>query len=358
MIRLLIILLFSSIVFNPTYGQKVKLYPYRIKNKWGFSDVHGNIIIQPQYDSVTTFHENYITGIYCSKVIKNKKEAYIDSTNKYLTKKFDKIDFSFSNNQYNYLIKKKNKFGVMDRNYKILIPFNYDELHQDEMDLYGNTKDIYYGKIKDQCYKLIINDSLTISEIPESVLKERTKDVIFAEFESTSITENKIKEKLFQDYESLMKNEIDSVSRKCFIFTPYYLVFKNGKTGLTLLEYIQNKNSKLLIEPLYENISKILNWKGKPVFIISKNGNAGAINQNNEELIPFVYEDITTILGNSAQTFKNGLYGMLNLETGSEILPKYKTLQAKYSFKGVTIFTTRDFGYLDFVNANGIEYFK
>jgi hypothetical protein len=354
----IIILIFSSIIVNQSYGQKDKLYPYRVKNKWGFSDVNGNILIKPQYDSVTVFFEHYFTGIYCSKVVKNNKEAYIDSSNKYLTRKFDKIDFSFSNEKYNYIIKIKDKYGVMDRNYKILIPFNYDKLYQDDMDLYGNTKDTYYGKVKDIYFKISIEDTLNISKITETTFNEKSKDVIFTEYEPTSNSKQNINEKLFMEYEMLMKNEIDSVSRKYFIYTPYYLVYKNGKTGLTLFENIKNKNKNLLIEPLYENIKRIENWNGNLVFIITKNGNVGALSQNNKELIPFIYDDITEIFGNSALTFKNDLYGVLNLDTGSEIKPKYKTLKANSYFKGLTLFTTRDFGYLDFINANGIEYFE
>lgn len=52
------------VCFGEAFSQDVKkinpdsLVPFRAGSKWGFSDVNGNLIIKPQYQSVSFFYNN------------------------------------------------------------------------------------------------------------------------------------------------------------------------------------------------------------------------------------------------------------------------------------------------------------
>lgn len=83
----LFILIIAFIIIGSAFSQTAKksnpdsLVPYRIKAKWGFSDVNGIIIIKPEYQSVTFFYNNL------SIVQKHNLYYLVDSKNKKVSKR-------------------------------------------------------------------------------------------------------------------------------------------------------------------------------------------------------------------------------------------------------------------------------
>lgn len=340
-------------------AQKRLYYAYRIENKWGFSDVNGKILITPEYDAVSPFFTHYFAELYCAKVYKKNKEAYIDTNNSKITKYFDKINFSFSENKFNYLIKKRGKYGVTDRNYKIIIPFDYDSLFQDEMDLYSDLKDKYYGKKNLKWYRIIIKDSLNITEIKDlSSVTNAQSEYYFYEGDFNDIQNENISENYFYKYEKLMKAKIDSVGRKFFMYYPYYIIYKDGKVGITLKDHIKNGEAKLLVTPEYDSILRIESFNGKGYFVVKKNEHVGMINEINEIVIPFKYANITDSFAGTFVTYDNGKYGIIDLINNFEIAPKYNSIKPNSEFKKIILYNVFDYGYRDCINTNGIEYFK
>lgn len=96
---------FPKMIENDLKLVGTKLFPVRIKNKYGFMDVHGEIIIPPAYD---------FAGFFSSGLA---------------------------------LVMKNDKFGYIDKNNNLVIPFIYDEVQEFEKGRAVVEKGDYMGWI-------------------------------------------------------------------------------------------------------------------------------------------------------------------------------------------------------------------
>ncbi|HYF31041.1 MAG TPA: WG repeat-containing protein [Chitinophagaceae bacterium] len=53
-----------SLLPLPVWGQEQVLVPYRVGDKWGYSDLAGNLVIQPQYADALPFNKGHAAHYY------------------------------------------------------------------------------------------------------------------------------------------------------------------------------------------------------------------------------------------------------------------------------------------------------
>lgn len=121
---------------NKYFDNSVKQpVPYRKGELWGFSDIWGNITIEPQYDEVNFFNLSESTDLGSFRAIVRKQEYYyiIDVNNAYLTKGCKSIFETTTFSQYSFhgLVTFDDKHGVFFNN-KIIINTIYDSIDVDE----------------------------------------------------------------------------------------------------------------------------------------------------------------------------------------------------------------------------------
>ncbi|WP_028785996.1 WG repeat-containing protein [Terrimonas ferruginea] len=109
----LLVVLFVSACF--TLNAQSILVPYRIKDKWGYSDLKGKIKIKPQFDNTYFFHGDYATVISGGRA------------------------------------------GLINRSGKIVIPFNYSELTVEKNGIRATTKSGLTGYYDLNTKKLLVD---------------------------------------------------------------------------------------------------------------------------------------------------------------------------------------------------------
>lgn len=131
----------KSIVVEGKYDELKKagegFFKFKSGEKWGFLNSNGEEIIPALYDNIET---GFINGNIW--VIKNERVGQIDSTGK------TKIDFiyqdaKFITNQGLTVVKKDDKFGILDSVGNILVPVEYTYI---EKYILKNQKLIYFKK--------------------------------------------------------------------------------------------------------------------------------------------------------------------------------------------------------------------
>ncbi len=97
--------------------------------KWGYFDSRGHVIIEPQFDLVDCFKKGY------AHVRKNGKCGLINSKGAlklpFAYGGFEEFSFPDSANSYTIVVRDTEKrYGVVDTNNKVIIPFKYDDIEE------------------------------------------------------------------------------------------------------------------------------------------------------------------------------------------------------------------------------------
>lgn len=145
------------------YPLEDRFYCIEKNKKFGIIDIKGNIILEPKYESVSVFKENFIVD---ENIIVNKKGELIKKT-----------EFEYISPKNNYAIAySNNKAGVIDKTGKILIECQYDSLFPDINETFLIAEKGGYQGIVD------LNNSVILDFIYDSIevcYCESKKDVRF-----------------------------------------------------------------------------------------------------------------------------------------------------------------------------------
>ncbi|MCB6062518.1 WG repeat-containing protein [Flavobacterium psychrophilum] len=231
----------------------------------------------------------------------------------------------------NYLLSKKsNKYGVLNKKYSTIIPFEYDAI----ISLF-KTKDSLMIVAKDNKYFTINKHNKIIS---------KTYDYMFGPYQDNLFMVRLNGKYTFID--SKGKEFKNWYEKELFFEGNYCVVSINNKFGII------DKKENLIIPIIYEDIKKeVLDNQ-----IIVKNGKFGIVNLQNQIIIPFEYDDInfSNIEGSFLKEYRvtiNDKIGIINKENKFIVNPIYdKIYQLNEGFR-----KAQKGNYLGLLDKNGNE---
>ncbi|MDR2410677.1 MAG: WG repeat-containing protein, partial [Bacteroidales bacterium] len=316
--------------------------------KYGYIDEQGNTVIPFEYDDIGEF----IDGKAEAK--KNYTHGYIDEQGNELIEN----PLTISED----LVKgiKFGKYGIENKNGKIIFPFKYDDIGEFIDGKAKAQKNGKYGYIDEQGNTVIpfVYDYIeeftagkakaiknyTHGYIDEKRKQNKKNSLVTSENSDKDDIENK-KEKVIYDRRfKAQKNEkygyVDVQGNTVIPFVYDEIgefidgkakVKKNGKYG-----YIDEQGNELIEKPL--NISEDL-VKG------IKFGKYGIENKNGKIILPFEYDEIGEFIDGRIKAKKNGKYGYID-EQGNELIENPLTVNEDL-VKGIK------FGKYGIENKNG-----
>lgn len=360
-----ILSLIFIILIQPHLFAQIDLVPYRVKNKWGYSDFEQNIKITTKYDSVDVFEYFKPLGIEIALVKKDNKYGLIDKNEKFIIPlKYSMIieegrtGNMWNHETSNFLVKKGNKFGIISDKNSIIIPIIYDTLFIKDNESHNGY--IYFGKRNNKYYKLSQNTKDV--EVDKAYFDKRSNTSLAIApdyYDYNDVNSNTIN-KWKNDYILQNKINVDSMSKAiimddCFFFITY----NKDKKGMIGQIINNNKRYNFNIPQQYD---EILDYKKKSkfnneefIFLVKKNGHIAVINDQDSLIMPYKpyeYKDFTPY---SIYLKKDSLFGFFYFEDPIYIEPKYEYIRPIIS---MGILKVKKLGKWGYINNKGVEYFR
>lgn len=329
----IVLLLFVVFISNQfIFSQDFELVPYRIGNKWGFSDSLRNVKISAKYDDVIPFNRGY------SAFKRNKKWGFIDiKGNEILKEKYDSVQQYFKG----YFV-----FDKESKKDKILTSvFVFEENLKIWVDSLGTVLDS--KKISPHFIEILDDDFNQVNEYVKIFEKNGYYGFNAVNLNYTSEAK----------YDTLIYYFYDSIIKKTH--SAYLLAKKNGKWGIISEkeEIIHPFNFEYLYESSFKSDRKIFKQNGKfgildrnmkPVlknefdtlynqngnYFVKKNNLYGVFDYKLNELIPIKHNKITPTQDRLGFIVTNaeGLEGYINKKGDIIISTTYRNLK-KYKYK-------------------------
>ncbi|WP_339628401.1 WG repeat-containing protein [uncultured Maribacter sp.] len=293
--------------------------------KYGFLNSKGKEIIGPKYTYASDFYNgksNIIKDSIPGILLENGKEILFPEYN---------ATYWYKGN-LGIAIKEK-KYGFIDTSGKIIIDLKYEDAFPFYQG-YASVKENGKWNYIDENGTKVFSDSLTFSYRPmidnkaifmiDSIKAEKNKSMItengsrtFVEFLNKT-GHIQLKEGLINTNGKIILNPIyDEISG--YYQNGYMRVRNNGKTGII------DEQGKIVIPIEYEDISDLKDG----LFLAKKSNKYGMINTKEEIVIPFEYSKIRFFNESLALVLLNGKAGYINKENEMIIEPNYK-----YNFMG------------------------
>ncbi len=263
---------------NQKKPQKRYVFINRKTGRYGIINGKGKVIEKPKYEF---FNKDYFLKYYFA-FKENCWYIFNDSLEQISKCEYDDFDCSLHFSNY-ILVKKDNKWGVIDSNNKVVITSKYDKL-----DFIGTGRLLQF-KLGNK-YGLITIEGKKVYET--DIPFYFTQDVRLKEINCRNIMVNNKTGLILKDDTLLIKPEYDAILPINFTYrtevSPNQLAFlliKNKKAGL-----FYNKNIIVDIGSLKKD-NNIIN---KYVYIFEENGKKGIINLNKNDLIKYdaVYDSL------------------------------------------------------------------
>lgn len=292
--------------------------------KVGLCNNTGTILIEPKFKEIKNLGENYKEGYIT--VDENNKYGVVNTTKKQvLENKYEYIKQLYSTEIF--VIKEDNKEQLINTQGEKVLESGFDEIKQILKDAVIFTKDSKYG---------VMNiSSKTVIEPKYEYLKQVKDDIFIAkENGKYGIIDIQGNNKLPFKYESITYNEkadlfiADDVNYNSAIINSNYNVMITGilvdlNTEKQYIEMRVNNEYKYY-NLKCEETTNIEVLKDNTLFLSSKNGKYGYINQKGEVIVDYIYDDATeqNKYGYSAVK-SNGVWGSIDSEGNIVISPKY-----------------------------------
>jgi hypothetical protein len=354
-----IFILLLGVFYVPTL--RAQLFPYEVKNKYGFKDAYFNVVVKPIYDFGQSFFSNEMgvvgkKGKYglindkgklviplmydtCGPLIEGrivasykKKFGFIDHNNKVLFDfkyqdlwefsrsgtpaklndkwgMIDSMDHVMVSFEYDEIIhfgagyltlRKGDQWGLMDRNLKLIVPFNYRyPIYMDH-----GFASVWIGD------KAGLVDSLGNLIIPIEY-----KYVMIDNNSRSIIVRNNTGCGLF-NINGIQR--LDCIYDKIESFENYLRIILNGKEGLC------DGDGRILVQP--EN--DYLYGFADDYFIIVKNNKSGFYNHHLKKMVTdIIYDDIeASYYSSSIIVVKDGKDGLLDSNANVVLPPVYDNI--------------------------------
>ncbi|MEO4006603.1 WG repeat-containing protein [Flavobacterium sp. CAU 1735] len=383
----LLFLLSITTVFSQNAKKNELLLPYRDGNLWGLCDTLGKVKVKPFTTGMVDFMTTppNFKGKYVIK--KNGKISIIDQHKRVLLAEMnlDSVKmYPFSKDIYVY---KNNKIGVI-RNFKMLIPVQYDEISLTSNQSYVVEKGGKQGLINSKGKQLIPVAYTTIHESWGE--NENSKKFHWvAENENNDGEENEVG---FTDSVVLvdetpewygppvigMKIQIteEEENRSKSIGEKYGEVvsFSINRNSATIDMYIVKMNDgygvysvdqdKIILKS-DESIEVCGMNNGYTTFLMKKNSQMGLIDETGKVLLDYEYDTIEKEWMGICMLKKDNKKGMFVLNSiYKPVKPKYKEIKileaipVSESWQFGLFEVTTQAGKKGLLGENGVEYFK
>lgn len=303
-IKIILLTVIAMCYLNaPVFAQQneVILIPYRVKDKWGYSDLRGNIIVQPAYDFTHIFEPSY-----AEDGVTNPLAVVVMGS----------------------------RHGLINEKGVLVAPCEYDYIWH-----YMRQFHVEIGKNKG-----IVNSEgkLVIPPGPYKEIAILPYGYKAIDLKGQPIHFDKAGKRILQPV-------TDTGSKKAAEQLPYeergygMVVQMNGKMGYVFRRRINNGYVNDTLPAVYDSLYSP-GWFPE-ICVAKKDGAWGAITIKGQVTIPFEYETVQLYAGftsyNGSTAFrKNGKWGLVNVNTGSVDLPfVYDRLQSGAGTQGVFITT-------------------
>ncbi len=355
----------SEELFGALLSQPI---PYRKSNLWGFCDVWGNLLIEPQYDEADFFIcVDYYNPEFRAIVRKNDRFHLIDSENRILHSSDEEIsDWDSLTGLTFHLLRNNGKQGIFFKN-SVLLPPEYDEIKMDEdaFILYKGDKLGLYDFSGKEIIPIQF-DSISYQDDDEQTIVRQWKAIrgnsvsYFSEPRSTAeiSSDEVLDEVLAQGMVSFVKFE-DELN---------YLRAEN-KIGIHILK------SGNRIPAEYDDIKPVdlSNWDGesmvhsaeagKRLFTVKQDDQYGLINEQNQLLIPLEMKTIETFNRNIFYFTKDNKKGCYLVKQNRMIAPEYETIAWAHTIEvnndeEFKILEVQYNGKKGFIGENNMKYFE
>lgn len=297
-----------------TFKADDALVPYRIKDKWGFSDSTRNVIIPVQFDEAEMFSGSY------ARVAVNGKVGVVDQQGRYyIQPEFYQVEYDYDVGTY-----RVKRDSLSDWRYRqadgsfVATPDNSD----DGFMSFGQLEELP-----------------GVEEGGEGTL------VFYRNGKAGYVNKRFINDKLVT-VDSIAPREYDSLYSD---FDPTVLMaLRRGKWGLI------NAQGKPLTPFIYESMGSPNFYE---VFQAKKRGKWGLINKRNQVVLPFKYDKLhVDVFVRGYILYQDGRCGHFNPDTKKLIPPRYKYVDGFGFHRYCLVVTLQNKkGYID---EDGNEFFE
>lgn len=333
------------------------------KDKWGVVDVYGNQIITCKYTSIKQVDKDRF--VVCS----NNKFGVINNKNKIIIKiKYNSI-FGLGDNLY--ATHDEKKWGVIDEKEKLILPFEFDGVTSGVATKYESQVSLPTGLIRQtlfgRAYKFDKLGKLDKEGIRFSVYVEGGHDFLFdpsffLPFNNLSRLENE--NQIGKIDENIKKEKYDFIEKLKNDFTIVGIEEKDDLKSLQIFSEVNNNqkrykkgiidnNNQIIIPIIYDDI-EYNKYNQINLFVSKLNGKYGVIDLKNNMIIPIEYDNVIIesgffIVKKQIESYKwqSGVFDFL----GKELIP-FST--ASYEIIGAGVLRKKDGEHQPyFIDKNG-----
>jgi hypothetical protein len=284
---------FDSILSIENLNKSIPTFRIIKDGKYGLLDFHGRILLNPTFDFIESFNNDYaITKI-------GLKYGVIDFKGKtILANEIDSIKYVDNEHQKIY---KNGKIGLLNRKMEIFVPIMYDQIKIEDPNLIYVEKNGLFGlyfknkKVLDEIYSYIGGKD------SHGLIKFK-KEKLHGIFRDYGVGANVI---IDPEYDSL------NINKK------YIEAFKNSKTGR--FDLYGNK----LLDCLYDSIMIFENTNNLRLI---NNSKYGLSDISGSIKIPVEYDSIFSIRNQIVNVISGIKIGFYNLINESKVEPKFDNL--------------------------------
>jgi hypothetical protein len=380
---------FACFIFFQSSSQSPQvIVPFRLGNKWGYSDTLGKIKIKPKYDSVSLFDYDMVykgNHVFAEVKLNGKPMMINEQGAVVVPPKYDYIKLIDGLEEATFIISKNNKFGLFAKGKELFPPVSdwmADAYPGRFYEVHTNGKSGLIN-MKGEIVIPIIYDRLHPAggKTPgfmdwQCVVYGKEPELRTVELPKENWNSQRIPEVETIDYMS--DNNIDKIidsATKEFGFDSIQLkyqaavAYKGDKRGIILPDatkkvYLFSKPYDIYhIKYFPPNSRSSWNKNSASYIIASLDGKYGMINEREEQVLPFEYDGIENSNGffllkqnNKIGFFIwNTVYPVIQPAYDEYIGERYIPVNNRWRF---TLFKIIKNGRTGFVGENGVAYFK
>ncbi len=329
----------GKIIIKPQYVDFQYIMPNYIKvkenNLFGLLDIKGKVLLESSYTHIDNFDKEFVL------INKNNKVglASFGTKTKILLPEYDDINRFAPDIAY---IRKDGKWGLLNKELKVILTPQFDELFDISANSSGNfptiaryRKDNKYGFVHSSGQVIAANfddaydfyEGLAAVKISEkwTFITPNNKQVIKPQFEKVyAFSEGLSGIKLNGKWGFFSAKTQKIVTEPQFDDVGY---LQNGLATLTinnLWGFVDNQGV-VVVKPIFDFVDSFA--KNVEVAKVQKNGKIGYINSKGVLIIPTQFESVTPFVNGFGYVQKSGKFGIINTKGQIISVPQYDEIK-------------------------------